>query len=107
VQLAQRGEAINVIAVADYANLVANGVLTNEQTIAEEPELVEGFRARLSARPARHAGRPRHGFRDEPALRRGLTDDRRGVLPTPAGCGGPSCLGRADPLPGRRHTICC
>ena len=41
--LAQRGEAINVIAVADYANLVANGVLTNEQTVAEEPELVEGF----------------------------------------------------------------
>ena len=43
VQLTQRGEAIDVINVADYANLVANGVLTNEQTIAEEPELVEGF----------------------------------------------------------------
>ena len=43
VQLRQRGEAIDVIAVADYIDLVANGILTNEQPIAENPELVQSF----------------------------------------------------------------
>ena len=43
VQLRQRGETIDIIAVADYIDLVANGILTNEQTIAENPELVQGF----------------------------------------------------------------
>ncbi|HMT21392.1 MAG TPA: ABC transporter substrate-binding protein, partial [Promineifilum sp.] len=43
VQLRQRGESIDVIAVADYIDLVANGILTNEKTIAENPELVQSF----------------------------------------------------------------
>ncbi len=43
VQLSQAGYAINVIYVADYANLVSNGLITNEQTIAERPELVQGL----------------------------------------------------------------
>lgn len=33
--------AINVVPVADYANIVSNGVITSEALIAEEPELVE------------------------------------------------------------------
>jgi len=43
VQLRQAGYAIDVIYVADYANLVSNGLITNEQTIAEQPELVQGL----------------------------------------------------------------
>jgi len=43
VQLRQAGYAIDVIYVADYANLVSNGLITNEQTIAERPELVHGL----------------------------------------------------------------
>lgn len=43
VQLRSRGEDINVIAVADYIDLVANGIITNETTLANEPKLVEGF----------------------------------------------------------------
>lgn len=31
---------VNVIPVAEQANLVSNGIVTNEQTIAEQPELV-------------------------------------------------------------------
>jgi len=43
VQLSQAGYSINVIYVDDYANLVSNGLITNEQTIAEQPELAQGL----------------------------------------------------------------
>lgn len=34
---------VNVIPVADYANLVSNGLVTNEQTIEAQPDLVRGM----------------------------------------------------------------
>jgi NitT/TauT family transport system substrate-binding protein len=40
VQLRQAGYEPNIIYVADYMNLVSNGIITNEKTIAERPELV-------------------------------------------------------------------
>ncbi len=40
VQLRQAGYEPNIIYVADYMNLVSNGIITNEKTIAEQPELV-------------------------------------------------------------------
>jgi NitT/TauT family transport system substrate-binding protein len=43
VQLAAQGEEVNVIQVADYADLVANGLISNEETIANNPELVQRF----------------------------------------------------------------
>ncbi len=43
VLLAQQGMAINVIAVADYADIVSNGLVASEKVIAERPELVRGF----------------------------------------------------------------
>lgn len=43
LQLEAQGYAVNVIRVADYVQLAANGLLTNEQTIAERPELVRAF----------------------------------------------------------------
>jgi NitT/TauT family transport system substrate-binding protein len=43
VQLRQAGYETNIIYVADYMNLVSNGIITNEKTIAERPELVAGL----------------------------------------------------------------
>jgi NitT/TauT family transport system substrate-binding protein len=40
VQLRQAGYDPNIIYVADYTNLVSNGIITNERTIAERPALV-------------------------------------------------------------------
>jgi len=43
IQLQTRGEAINVLYVADYIDMVANGIITNEETLAQNPELVQSF----------------------------------------------------------------
>lgn len=41
VQLRLAGRDVNVISVSDYIDLPSNGLITNEQTIAENPELVQ------------------------------------------------------------------
>ena len=41
VQLAAQGYDLNVILVADYLDLVSNGIITNEITLRENPDLVE------------------------------------------------------------------
>lgn len=43
VQLAQRGYDTVLIPVADYAPLVSNGLITNEETLQENPELVRAL----------------------------------------------------------------
>jgi len=43
VQLGQRGYDYVLIPVADYAPLVSNGVITNEEMLHENPELVRAF----------------------------------------------------------------
>jgi len=40
VQLAAQGYDLDIILVADYLDLVSNGIITNEITIKEDPELV-------------------------------------------------------------------
>ncbi len=43
IQLRAAGLDVNVIPVSDYVPLVANGIVTNEKTIQENPQLVRGF----------------------------------------------------------------
>jgi NitT/TauT family transport system substrate-binding protein len=43
VQLRAQGYEPSTLLVADYIDLVANGMITNEETLANEPELVQGM----------------------------------------------------------------
>jgi NitT/TauT family transport system substrate-binding protein len=43
VQMQAAGESVNIIDVADYANLVSNGLITNEKTANEQSTLVQGM----------------------------------------------------------------
>ncbi len=43
IQLKARGIAVTEIRVADYAQLAANGILSSEKVIAENPEMVRAF----------------------------------------------------------------
>ncbi len=43
VVLRSKGYAINEMRVADYVQLASNGIITNEKTIASDPELVRSF----------------------------------------------------------------
>lgn len=42
-KLRAEGYAVNVMAVSDYLSLVANGLITNEETIASHPQIVAGM----------------------------------------------------------------
>jgi NitT/TauT family transport system substrate-binding protein len=43
VQLRREGYQVSVIPVVDYIDFVSNGLITNEETTAQEPELVRGI----------------------------------------------------------------
>ena len=43
IQLRRAGKSVNVIPVAEYTNMVSNGIVTNENTIAKRPELVQAM----------------------------------------------------------------
>jgi NitT/TauT family transport system substrate-binding protein len=43
VVLRSKGYAVNELRVSDYVQLASNGIITNEKTIAEDPELVRSF----------------------------------------------------------------
>ena len=43
VQLRQQGYEVNVLHVVDYVDFVSNGLITNETTIADNPELVRSL----------------------------------------------------------------
>jgi NitT/TauT family transport system substrate-binding protein len=47
VILTAKGYSLNELRVADYAQLASNGIITNEKTIQENPELVRKFVAAL------------------------------------------------------------
>lgn len=80
VQLAASGEAINTIYVADHIDLVGNGLITNEETIAENPELVEGMVRAILRGLSDTLDNPEEAYEISKSFVEGLDDSRMNVL---------------------------
>ena len=80
VQLQTQGEAIDIIQVSEYIDLVGNGIIANEQTIAENPALVEGFTRALLRGTADTLNNPDEAYEISKKFVEGLDDSRRNVL---------------------------
>lgn len=80
VQLAAQGVAINIIDVADYIDMVSNGLITNEQTIAENSELVQRFVGAMVRGLADTIADPSEAYEISKKYVEGLDDSRMNVL---------------------------
>lgn len=80
VQLEAQGEAINTIYVSDYIDMVANGIISNEETIAENPALVQGFVRALMRGTADTLDNPDEAYEISKKFVEGLDDSRKNVL---------------------------
>jgi NitT/TauT family transport system substrate-binding protein len=80
IQLANMGEAINVLQVADYVDLVHNGIVTNEETIANNPQLVERFLRAMLRGLSDTLADPDAAYEISKKFVEGLDDGRRDVL---------------------------
>jgi len=80
IQLANMGEEVNVIQVADYIDLVFNGFVTNEETIDNNPELIESFTRAMLHGLADTLADPDQAYEISKKYVEGLDDSRRDVL---------------------------
>jgi NitT/TauT family transport system substrate-binding protein len=98
LQVAARGEEVNVLYVADSVNMVANGIITNERTIAENPELVERF-VRATLRGLAHTlAQPEEAYAISKKFVEGLDDSRLNVLAASLDLWRADTLGLTDPV---------
>lgn len=80
LQLEAQGVELNVIPVGDYSDMVANGIISNEETIANNPELIESFvRATLRGLSDTLTD-PNGAFEITKGFVEGLEDGRKSVL---------------------------
>ena len=80
VQLAAQGVPVNIIQVSDTIDLVANGIITNETVMAENPELVERFVGAVLRGLADTLADPDAAFAISQKYVDGLEDGRKPVL---------------------------
>jgi NitT/TauT family transport system substrate-binding protein len=80
IQLAALGEDVNVMYVADYIDMVANGIITNEETAANDPELVQGFVRATLRGLSDTLDDPDAAYEISKKFVDGLDDSRKGVL---------------------------
>lgn len=92
LQLEQLGVAVNVIYVADEADLVANGLIASEELVSNNPEMVAAFvRATLKGITETIAD-PEEAYEISKRYVEGLDDSRKNVLEASIE------MWRADPL---------
>jgi NitT/TauT family transport system substrate-binding protein len=80
LQLRNQGEEINVIQVADYIDLVSNGLVTNEVTVESDPELVKAFIRAFVRGLQDTLANPDEAYEISKKYIEGLDDSRRSVL---------------------------
>jgi NitT/TauT family transport system substrate-binding protein len=97
VQLQARGEAINVLYVADYIDMVGNGLITNEQTIAENPDLAQRIVRATLRGLADTLADPQAAYEISKQYVEGLDDGRFGVLEASLAIWRADTLGVTDP----------
>jgi len=97
LQLAALGEEVNVLYVADYIDMVANGIISNEETIAENPELVEGFVRALLRGLTDTLADPDEAYEISKKFVDGLDDSRKEVLMASLEMWRADTLGLSDP----------
>lgn len=62
IQLKAQGYDVDTIPVADYVHLASNGLITNEKTLAENPELVQRMALAIRRGVASTIGNPEEAF---------------------------------------------
>lgn len=97
VRLRALGEEIDEIAVADYIDMVSNGIITNETMIAENPELVEGFVHAMLRGIADTLADPEAAYEISKKYVEGLDDSRMNVLQASVLLWKTETPGRTDP----------
>lgn len=80
VQLAGMGEDVNVLYVADYIDMVANGIITNEEMLATDPDMVKGFTRAILRGLQFTLDNPEEAYEISKAYVEGLDDSRMPVL---------------------------
>ncbi len=80
LQLVAMGEDINVIYVSDHIDLVANGIITNEELLADNPDLAESFVRATLRGLADTLANPEEAYEISKKFVEGLDDTRMNVL---------------------------
>ncbi len=97
LQLAAQGEDFNVIQVADYIDLVANGIITNESYMAENPNQVEDFVEAILRGLTDTLADPDAAYEISKKYVEGLDDSRMNVLEASLAMWQAETLGLTDP----------
>ncbi|MDX1662976.1 MAG: ABC transporter substrate-binding protein [Candidatus Promineifilaceae bacterium] len=97
VQLLEQGVDVDVLYVADYVDLVANGIITNETVIADEPELVGHFVRATLRGLADTLADPEEAYEISKLYVEGLDDSRMNVLAASLPLWEAETLGVTDP----------
>ncbi len=79
IVLAAQGYELTELRVADYVELTANGIVTNEETIANEPELVRSMGRALAHGIADTIADPDEAYEITKKFVENLTDDDKDV----------------------------
>ena len=80
VQLTGMGEDVNVLYVADYIDMVANGIITNEETLANDPALVKNLTRAVLRGLQYTLDNPEEAYEISKNYVEGLDDSRMPVL---------------------------